>query len=103
MGHPDLEAEILATDAGWGVPNELDEGLFGATIVRFYEAVQWFDGTGFADMLRTQSLYRSLDEDVREPLDAIAERIDPTWGTGYHGATSGCSVRVSASPDAFLG
>jgi len=35
-----------------------------------------FDGDGFADLLRSQSLYRRLDRDVREPLlDAIAERI----------------------------
>ena len=38
--------------------------------------MQWFDGAGFADLLRSQSLYRRLDNDVREPLlDAIAERI----------------------------
>ncbi len=44
--------------------------------MRWYPTVQWFDGAGFADLLRTQSMYRRLDRDVREPLlDAIAERI----------------------------
>jgi hypothetical protein len=50
--------------------------LFGASIVRWYPTVQWFDGDGFADLLRTHSIYRKLESDVREPLlDAIAERI----------------------------
>ncbi len=44
--------------------------------MRWYPTVQWFDGAGFADLLRSMSLYRKLDPDVREPLlDAIAERI----------------------------
>jgi SAM-dependent methyltransferase len=72
---PPLEDEVRATDTGWG----LDHGpgqLFGPPIVRWYPTVQWFDGTGFADLLRSQSMYRRLDRDVREPLlDAIAERI----------------------------
>jgi SAM-dependent methyltransferase len=72
---PPLEDEVRATDTGWG----LDHGpgqLFGAPIVRWYPTVQWFDGTGFADLLRSQSMYRRLDRDVREPLlDAIAGRI----------------------------
>lgn len=43
--------------------------------------MQWFDGEGFADLLRTTSLYRELDHDVREPLlDAIAERIRTRMG-----------------------
>ena len=43
--------------------------------------MQWFDGEGFADLLRSTSLYRSLDRDVREPLlDAIAERIRTRMG-----------------------
>jgi hypothetical protein len=50
--------------------------LFGPTVVGWYPTVQWFDGEGFADLLRSTSLYRGLDRDVREPLlDAIAERI----------------------------
>lgn len=44
--------------------------------VRWYPTVQWFTGDGFADLLRSTSLYRRLDHDVREPLaDAVAERI----------------------------
>lgn len=74
-GHPPLEDEVRATDTGWG----LDSGpgqLFGPTIVRWYPTVRWFDGAGFADLLRSHSQYRRLGSDVREPLlDAIAERI----------------------------
>jgi hypothetical protein len=43
--------------------------------------VQSFDGEGFADLLRSTSVYRGLDRDVREPLlDAIAERIRTRMG-----------------------
>jgi hypothetical protein len=55
--------------------------LFGPTVVRWYPAVQCFDGEGFADLLRSTSLYRRLDRAVREPLlDAIAERIRTRMG-----------------------
>jgi hypothetical protein len=55
--------------------------LFGPTIVRWYPAVQWFDGNGFADLLRSTSLYRSLESDVGDPLlAAIAERIRTQMG-----------------------
>ena len=79
-GHPPLEAEVRATDEGWGPPN--DPGpLFGPTIVRWFPTVQWFDGEGFADLLRSTSLYRKLDSEVRERLlDAIAERIRTQMG-----------------------
>jgi hypothetical protein len=44
--------------------------------VRFYPTVQWFDGDGFAGLLRSLSIYRTLEGAIREPmLDAIAERI----------------------------
>jgi hypothetical protein len=63
------------TDEGWGLVKD-PGSLFGPTIVRWYPSVQWFDGDGFTDLLRTTSLYRRLDSNVREPLlDAIAERI----------------------------
>jgi hypothetical protein len=76
-----LEAEVRATDSGWGPPNQDREGLFGPTVVRWYPMVQWFDGDGFADLLRTNSIYRKLDAPVREPLlDAIAERIRSRMG-----------------------
>jgi hypothetical protein len=43
--------------------------------------VQWFDGHGFADLLRSTSVYRGLDQDVREPLlGAIVERIRTRMG-----------------------
>ncbi|MGH3712451.1 MAG: hypothetical protein ACRDT4_03165 [Micromonosporaceae bacterium] len=55
--------------------------MFGPTIVRWHPAVQWFNGAGFADLLRSTSPYRRLDHDVREPLlDAIAERIRTRMG-----------------------
>ena len=74
-GHPPLEEEIRATSQGWGQVE--DPGpLFGPTIVRWYPVVQWFDGAGFADLLRSTSLYRRLEPEVRESLlDAIAQRI----------------------------
>ncbi|HEY7009384.1 MAG TPA: class I SAM-dependent methyltransferase [Jatrophihabitantaceae bacterium] len=74
-GHPPTEDEVRATDQGWGLV--ADPGtLFGPTVVRWYPTVQWFDGAGFADLLRSTSPYRKLDPDVRERLlDAIAERI----------------------------
>jgi SAM-dependent methyltransferase len=79
-GHPPLEDEVRATDEGWGLVTD-PGGLFGPTIVRWYPSVQWFDGDGFSDLLRTTSLYRRLDRDVREPLlDAIAERIRTRMG-----------------------
>jgi hypothetical protein len=68
------------TDEGWGLVR--DRGaLFGPTTVRWYPTVQWFNAEGFADLLRTLSPYRRLDEDTREPLlDAIANRIRTTMG-----------------------
>jgi SAM-dependent methyltransferase len=79
-GHPPLEDEVRMTDGGWGLVNG-PGSLFGPAIVRWYPAVQWFDGDGFADLLRSTSLYRRLDSNVREPLlDAIAERIRTQMG-----------------------
>lgn len=79
-GHPPLEDEVRSTGEGWGPPNDRGD-RFGATIVRWYPTVQWFDGHGFADLLRSTSLYRGLDQDVREPLlEAIAERIRTRMG-----------------------
>jgi SAM-dependent methyltransferase len=79
-GHPPLEDEIRATQQGWGPPNDPGD-RFGPTIVRWYPTVQWFDGQGFADLLRSTSLYRKLEPDVREQLlDAIAERIRTRMG-----------------------
>lgn len=73
-GHPPVEDEVRATD-GWDTSGD-PRGMFSPAIVRWYPTVQWFDGRGFADLLRSQSPYRRLDHDVREPLlDAVAERI----------------------------
>ncbi|MFD5246803.1 hypothetical protein ACFWIW_19795 [Amycolatopsis sp. NPDC058340] len=71
---------MRTTGEGWGLVED-PGGLFGPAIVRWYPAVQWFDGEGFADLLRSTSLYRGLDRDVREPLlDAIAQRIRDRMG-----------------------
>ena len=79
-GHPPLEDEVRRTDEGWG-PGTDPGRWFGPTVVRWYRSVQWFDGDGFADLLRSTSLYRQLDSDVRDPLlDAIAERIRTQLG-----------------------
>ncbi|MCD9874729.1 class I SAM-dependent methyltransferase [Streptomyces guryensis] len=79
-GHPPLEDEVRTTDEGWGLVED-PGGLFGPTMVRWYPTVQWFTGDGFADLLRSTSLYRRLDREVREPLlDAVAERIRTRMG-----------------------
>jgi SAM-dependent methyltransferase len=74
-GDPPLEEDVRTTDEGWGSVED-PGGLFGPTIVRWYPTVQWFTGDGFADLLSSTSLYRSLDRKVREPLlAAVGERI----------------------------
>lgn len=79
-GHPPLEDDVRTTDGGWGL-DDGPGGLFGPTIVRWYPTVQWFNGNGFADLLRSTSVYRKLDRDIREPLlDAIAEHIRTRMG-----------------------
>jgi SAM-dependent methyltransferase len=79
-GHPPTEQEVRETSTDWGMVSD-PGSLFGPTIVRWYPTVQWFDGAGFADLLRSQSLYRKLDPEVREPLlDAVAERIRTRMG-----------------------
>jgi SAM-dependent methyltransferase len=80
-GHPPSEEEVRTTNEGWGPPNVDRAGLFGPTTVRWYPMVQWFDAEGFADHLRSLSIYRTLDAAVREPLlNAIAERIRTELG-----------------------
>jgi SAM-dependent methyltransferase len=75
-GHPPLEDEVRAGSEGWGPAVTDPGGLFGPASARWYPNVLWFDGAGFADHLRTLSIYRKLSAGVREPLlDAIAERI----------------------------
>ncbi|MBL7490877.1 class I SAM-dependent methyltransferase [Frankia sp. AgB1.9] len=79
-GHPPLEEDVRTTTEGWGLVRD-PGALFGPTTVRWYPIVQWFDGAGFADLLRTQSIYRKLAHEVREPLlDAIATRIRTRMG-----------------------
>lgn len=79
-GHPPLEDDVRTAGEGWGLVDGPGR-LFGPTIVRWYPTVQWLDGDGFADLLRSMSPYRRLDRDVREPLlDAIAKRIRTQMG-----------------------
>ena len=79
-GHPPLEEEVRTTNQGWGLVSDPGD-LFEPPIVRFYPTLQWFDGNGFADLLRSTSIYRRLDQDIRERLvDAIAERIRTRMG-----------------------
>ncbi|OHV30744.1 MULTISPECIES: class I SAM-dependent methyltransferase [Pseudofrankia] len=79
-GHPPVEDEVRATGEGWGLVSDPGD-LFGPPTARWYRTEQWFDGDGFADLLRTMSPYRRLHRDVREPLlDAIAERIRTRLG-----------------------
>ncbi len=79
-GHPPMEDEVRGTDEGWGLVGD-PGGLFAPPIVHWYPTLQWFDGQGFTDLLRSTSLYRGLDPDVRgRLLDAIAERIRTRMG-----------------------
>jgi len=78
--NPPLEEEVRATNQGWGSVED-PNSLFGPTIVHWYPVVQWFDGGGFADLLRSTSVYRRLEPEVRELLlNAIAERIREDMG-----------------------
>ena len=104
-GHPPSEDDVRGADGGRGPvyerqvyerqvyerqtddppaddrPADGPGDLFGPTTARWYPTVQWLDGNGFADLLRSTSLYRQLDPDVREPLlDAVAERIRTRMG-----------------------
>lgn len=78
-GRPPLADEVRAT-GGWGEVEDPGD-LFGLALVHWYPSVQWFDGSGFADLLRSLSVYRALPAAVREPLlDAIADRIRTHMG-----------------------
>jgi SAM-dependent methyltransferase len=82
-GHPPLEDEVRATGEGWGTIEGIEGpgALFSTPTAWFYPNVQCFDGEGFADLLRSTSIYRRLDPAVREPLlAAIAERIRTDMG-----------------------
>ena len=79
-GHPPLEDDVRDSDEGWGLVEDPGD-LFGPTAVRWYSTVQWFDSRGFADLLRTTSIYRKLPPDVREALlEAVSDRIRTRMG-----------------------
>ncbi len=81
--HPPLEEEVRATEEGWGTIERIEGpgALFSSPTARFYPNLQWLDGNGFADLLGSVSIYRSLDPRVREPqLDAIVERLRTAMG-----------------------
>ena len=80
-GHPDwgdppLEAEVRAATSTWGPGVDDPDAGFDSTTVRWYPTVQWFDGTGFADHLRSLSSYRRLARTTR----TIAA-LDAPYGT----------------------
>ncbi|HZU72461.1 MAG TPA: class I SAM-dependent methyltransferase [Acidimicrobiales bacterium] len=82
-GHPPLEDEVRATGGGWGSIERIEGpgSLFSTPTARFYPNVQWFDGEGFADLLRSASIYWTLDPAIRQPLlGDIAERIRTVMG-----------------------
>lgn len=71
---------MRTTDEGWGLVKD-PGSLLGPANAGWYPAVQGFDGDGFADLLRSTSLYRRLDSDAHGSLlDAIAERIRTQMG-----------------------
>ena len=74
---------MRATDEGWGTIERIESPgtLFSTPTARFYPNIQWFDGEGFADLLRSASIYRTLDPAIREPLlREITERIRTAMG-----------------------
>ena len=98
-GHPPLEDEVRATDEGWGLVED-PGALFGPTVVRWYPIVQWTDGAGFADLLRTTSLCRRLEPEVREPLLRLSQRgSEMRWASGCPAATWGFSGAARAPTD----
>ncbi len=85
--HPPFEDDVRTTDEGWGLVDD-PGGLFGPTIVRWYPSVQWFNGDGFADLLRSTSLYRRLDCDVRSPCSTPSPSASARgWATEHHAVT----------------
>ncbi len=75
------------TDEGWGLVKD-PGSLPGPAIVRWYPAVQWFDGDGFADLLRSTSLYPGPAATSVIPCPARSPSASaPRWATGHHAAT----------------
>ena len=79
-GHPPLEDEVWMT-ARAGVRSKAPAACSARQSCGCYPAVQWLDGAGFAHLLRSTSLYRGLDSNVRNPLlDAISGHIRAQMG-----------------------
>jgi SAM-dependent methyltransferase len=85
-GHPPLEDDVRTTDKGWGLVEDPD-GLFGATIVRWYPTVQWFNGEGYGRL--------SITPLPEHPPCRTARRVSPaTRSSPYHrdpSANGSCS------------
>ena len=80
-GHPPLEDEVRATNQGWGLVED-PGSLFGPTTVRWYPVAQWFDGAGFADLLRSTSLYRRPRTRSSRAPSQLHRRADPSTHGG---------------------
>ena len=79
MGSSTARVRRARHERGRGPPND-PGGLFGPTVVRWFTRRAVVRRGGFADLLRSTSVYRRLDPAVREPLlEAIAERMTPRW------------------------
>ncbi len=79
-GDPPTEDEVRGTAQGWGLVTD-PGSLFTAPLVFWYPRVDWLDGAGFADLMRTMSIYRKLEPAVRDGLlAAVADRIRTRLG-----------------------
>ncbi|HEY1636237.1 MAG TPA: methyltransferase domain-containing protein [Acidimicrobiales bacterium] len=93
-GHPPTAREVIAAAEAASAsiadvervigraPDASETGdLFEPPLLRWFPQVQHFDAHGYVELLRTTSLYGSLNDDVREPLlSAIEQRIRDRMG-----------------------
>lgn len=88
-GHPPTATEIIAAAEqatgsiaaverviGRAPDTSSTDSLFEAPVLRWFRQEQHFDARGYVELMRTTSLYGSLDGSVREPLlTAMEQRI----------------------------
>ena len=93
-GHPPTAAEIIAAAEpnagsiadverviGRAPDTTSTDSLFEAPVLRWYRQEQHFDARGYGELMRTTSLYGSIDASVREPLlTAMEQRIRERMG-----------------------